>query len=153
MKRWLAVAVVAWVVAGGGSYAQSPPPDGDFFGAPPAADSPAPALGPPASGGDGSDCPTCPAGGAARGPAGGTWAEAEYLLWWMRGASLPPLVTTSPPGTPQSQAGVLGAPGTRVLFGGSDVNDEARSGGRFRLGTWLDDCQRFGLEVGGFLLE
>src|SRR5882724_3485002 len=35
---------------------------------------------------------------APRGPR--VWGSAEYLLWWVRGQNLPPLVTTSPPGTP-----------------------------------------------------
>jgi hypothetical protein len=71
----------------------------------------------------------------------------------MKGAPLPPLVTTSPAGTPASQAGVLGAPGTVVLFGNSDVNSGVRSGGRGTLGYWLDDCQRIGLEADFFMLE
>jgi hypothetical protein len=70
------------------------------------------------------------------------WVQAEYLLWWLRGNPLPPLVTTSPAETPQSEAGVLGAPNTRVLFGGGRVDDEARSGFRtslgVRLGHWFD---------------
>ena len=70
------------------------------------------------------------------------WVQAEYLLWWMRGNSLPPLVTTSPAGTPRAEAGVLGEPNTQVLFGGSRVDDEARSGFRtslgVRLGHWFD---------------
>ena len=45
------------------------------------------------------------------------WFQAEYLLWWIQGNPLPPLVTTSPEGTPQSNAGVLGAAGTGILFG------------------------------------
>src|SRR5262245_27258846 len=69
----------------------------------------------------------------AAGSPGCLWAEAEYLLWWMKGAALPPLVTASPAGTPSTQAGVLGAPGTTVLFGGNSVNDEVRSGMRFTL--------------------
>jgi hypothetical protein len=89
-----------------------------------------------------------PSGQAAR-----VWAEAEYLLWWMKGASLPPLLTTSAPGTAQAQAGVLGDSRTVVLFGGSSVNGDLRSGGRFTLGCWLDDCQRIGVEGGYFLLE
>jgi hypothetical protein len=72
------------------------------------------------------------------------WVQAEYLLWRMRGNPLPPLVTTSPDGTPRSEAGVLGAPGTRVLFGGEQVDDDARSGFRtslgVRLGHWFDVC-------------
>jgi hypothetical protein len=71
----------------------------------------------------------------------------------MKGDSLPPLVTSSPAGTPQSQAGVLGAPGTSVLFGGSAVNDDLRSGGRFTVGCWLDDCQKVGILGDYFLLE
>jgi hypothetical protein len=81
------------------------------------------------------------------------WAETEYLLWWMRGAALPPLITTSPAGTPAAEAGVLGAPGTVTLFGGSRVNDEARSGGRFTLGAWLNDCQTVGVEGDFFMVS
>ena len=49
------------------------------------------------------------------------WVQAEYLLWWLRGNSLPPLVTTGPLGP---GAGALEAPGTQVLFGGERVGDE-----------------------------
>jgi hypothetical protein len=86
------------------------------------------------------------------GPLGapGYWVEADYLLWWMQGSRLPPLVTTSPAGTPLENAGVLGTPGTAVLFGGERVNASARSGGRVFLGTWLDAAQTFGVE-GHFL--
>ena len=54
---------------------------------------------------------------------GGFWIGAEYLLWSAKGDKLPPLVTTSPAGTPAPLAGVLGAPGTSVLFGDESVND------------------------------
>jgi hypothetical protein len=78
------------------------------------------------------------------------WASADYLLWWMKGASLPPLVTTSPAGTPQSMAGVLGS-GTTVLFGDSNVNNDVRSGGRVTFGLW-DACGKCGLEFDFFML-
>jgi hypothetical protein len=78
------------------------------------------------------------------------YGSAEYLLWWMRGAALPPLVTTSPPGTAIGQAGLIGAPGTAVLFGGSAVNDEARSGFRLTLGARVDPAGLLGVE-GNFL--
>jgi hypothetical protein len=81
------------------------------------------------------------------------WAEAEYLLWWMRGAALPPLITASPSDTPAAQAGVLGAPNTVVLFGGNRVNDNERSGGRFTLGAWLNDGQTLGIEGDFFILS
>jgi hypothetical protein len=71
----------------------------------------------------------------------------------MRGAHLPPLVTTSPAGTAAAQAGVLGAPGTSVLFGGSSVNEDARSGVRVGAGVWLDDAGSLGVEASFFALE
>jgi hypothetical protein len=77
----------------------------------------------------------------------------EYLLWWTKSSPLPPLVTTSPPGTPVGQAGVLGQPGTSVLFGGQDVSDNPRSGGRVTVGGWLNDCQTIGVEGYFFGLE
>ena len=50
------------------------------------------------------------------------WVGMDYLAWSVKGDRLPPLVTTSPAGTPLAQAGVLGPPGTTVLFGDSSVN-------------------------------
>jgi hypothetical protein len=67
-------------------------------------------------------------------------------LWWMEGQRLPPLLTTSPAGTPQAQAGVLGAPGTSVLFGGSRVDGDATSGGRATVGCWFDEEHTLGVE-------
>jgi hypothetical protein len=62
----------------------------------------------------------------------------------MKESPIPPLVTTSPVGTPRELAGVLGAPGTVVLFPG-DGNPE-RSGGRFTIGFWFDNDHTIGLE-------
>src|SRR5260370_38490640 len=62
--------------------------------------------------------------------AGQFWVEMEYLAWSVKGDRLPPLVTTSPAGTPPAQAGILGSPGTTVQFGDSSVNGGCRSGGR-----------------------
>jgi hypothetical protein len=90
-----------------------------------------------------SPCVPCPADeGGQR-----LWGGAEYLVWWVQGQRVPALVTTSPPGTALGQAGVLGVPGTGVLFGDSRINDRARHGVRLTLGTWLDDCRTCG--VGG----
>lgn len=74
------------------------------------------------------------------------WARGEYLLWWTRGDRLPPLVTTSPTGTAEALAGVLGEPGTTILFGDSLVNNVARSGGRGTLGFWFNSDQSIGLD-------
>jgi Putative beta barrel porin-7 (BBP7) len=98
--------------------------------------------------------PALPDGWSDGGTSGGRfWTEAEYLIWWMRGTSPPPLVTTSPAGTAINQAGVLGTPGTTVLFGGSADNTAARSGFRIATGYWFDDNQTYGIEADFFLLE
>jgi hypothetical protein len=75
------------------------------------------------------------------------WISAEYLLWAASGTGVPPLVTSGPLGTPRNQAGVIGAPGTQILFGNENLNDGARSGFRIRGGVWLDDCQTCGIEA------
>ena len=79
-------------------------------------------------------------------PPGRFWLRADYLMWWTSGMKLPPLVTTSPQGTPQTEAGVLGQPTTTVLFGGETVNNDGHSGFRTILGMWLDACHVWGVE-------
>jgi hypothetical protein len=81
------------------------------------------------------------------GPPGRIWVSAEYLLWWIKDDHVPPLVTAGPPGS----SGILGTPGTTVVFGG-DVDHEEFSGGRFTVGFWLDECQTHGLETEVFFL-
>jgi len=81
------------------------------------------------------------------------WFRVDYLGWWLTGSHLPPLITASPPGTARTQSGVLGAPGTQVLFGGESVNDDFRSGVRFRVGGWLDDACCKGFELRTLCLD
>jgi hypothetical protein len=75
----------------------------------------------------------------------------EYLLWWIRDSQFPVLITTSVPGA-AALPGVLGQPGTTVLFGGSDVDNQVRSGGRVTGGFWINDSQTIGLEGNYFFL-
>ena len=75
------------------------------------------------------------------------WARAEYLIWWTRGTDMQALASTSPDGTAQADAGVLGLPSTQVLFGESDLATASRSGGRFSLGCWLDPCCSSALDI------
>jgi hypothetical protein len=84
---------------------------------------------------------------------GSFWAEVDYLAWTVKGDKLPPLVTTSVAGTPLSQAGVLGFPGTSVLFGDSTTNDKWRSGLRALQGYWFDSQHKTGIEGSFFGLE
>jgi hypothetical protein len=78
---------------------------------------------------------------------GRLWVEAEALLWWMKGANLPPLVTASPPGTPLTDVGVPATAGVSVLFGGSPVNGDLRAGARITAGIWLDCDHTCGVEA------
>lgn len=73
------------------------------------------------------------------------WGSVEYLQWWAKGQELPPLVTTSPQGTSRPTAGVLGLATTTILYGGDEVNDEGRGGGRVRAGYWFDSCESIGI--------
>ncbi len=80
------------------------------------------------------------------------YARGEYLLWWTKNDTTPPLVTTAPASVNGSPAfGALGQPGTTVLFGGG-LDRNPFSGGRFALGYYLDDCAEKALELSGFFL-
>lgn len=81
------------------------------------------------------------------------WLGAEFLWWSGKGDRLPPLITTSPPGTPIEQAGVLGTPGATILFGDDRVNEEWRPGVRISGGLWLNDGRTCGLEASLFFLD
>ena len=82
-----------------------------------------------------------------------SWADAEFLLWWMRGQNLPAIATTNPAGTSASQAGVLGAPGTSTIIGGAWANDGMRTGGKFSAGYWLDNAKDIAVEADFFFLQ
>jgi hypothetical protein len=75
----------------------------------------------------------------------------EYLLWFVRGQPLPPLVTTGP--VTDNPPGALGQPGTTVLFGGTNTNFNPLSGGRLLLGYWFGPNHCLGIEAGGFGLS
>jgi len=75
------------------------------------------------------------------------YVRADYLLWWGKGFGAPPLVTTSVDGTPRADAGVLGLPGTSVLSPSGNFADTALSGGRIRVGYWLDPCDTSAVEA------
>ena len=86
-------------------------------------------------------------------PMADTWIRAEYQLLSLSGQRLPPLVTTSAAGTPLSDAGILGLRSTTTLFGGDDVNDDSRSGGRLELGRWLLSTPGYGISLSYLFAE
>jgi hypothetical protein len=71
---------------------------------------------------------------------------AEYLYWWSKTLSTPPLITTSN----EADAGVLGAPSTQVLAGGNGVELDALQGFRAQWRYFHSDL--LGLDAGGFYL-
>jgi hypothetical protein len=77
------------------------------------------------------------------------YGEADYLVWFTKGDRIPPLITTGP----IASSGILGRPGTTILFGNQQINNEWHSGGRFTLGYWLDPCQEAAIEGSYFFLN
>jgi hypothetical protein len=82
---------------------------------------------------------------------GGLYGGFDYLLWWFKKGSLPPLVTHGDPN--DTPTGALGQPGTTVLFGGDRFGSNPFSGARFTVGAWLGDCQDLGVETTWLFLE
>jgi hypothetical protein len=80
------------------------------------------------------------------------WFRGEALLWWTKGGQTPPLLTTSPASTPLAQAGVLGQPGTSVIFGDQEMNQGLHGGARITFGTWFGCCQEYGVEFSYIIL-
>lgn len=79
------------------------------------------------------------------------WGRSDFLLWWVKdGTAPPPLVSTGPV---SASSGVLGQPGTAVVFGDRPLDYGTFSGGRWSVGAWFNLQQSVGLEVTGFVLE
>jgi hypothetical protein len=79
------------------------------------------------------------------------FVDADYLYWRTKGNPLPPLVTTSAPGTFQTEAGVLGpggtnTPNTMTIFGNQNVDSRFHGGERINFGYWLIDGEFLGIE-------
>ena len=74
------------------------------------------------------------------------WVRAEYMIWWIKQANFPPLVTSGDFSDPIP--GALNSLNTKILFGSSGMDFFDRKGGRFSAGWWLDDEQTWGVEAG-----
>lgn len=74
----------------------------------------------------------------------------ETLVWWLKDGriNVPLVTTTSDPVT----LGVLGAPGTSVVFGNTEVEHNAFVGARLTGGFVLDEKKIWALEGSGFWL-
>jgi hypothetical protein len=81
-----------------------------------------------------------------------SWVSAEYLFWEIKNGPRPPsLVTISSAQAPNP--GVLGTPGTAVLFPTSNFDYGDASGGHWKIGSWLNYHETLGVEITGLLLE
>jgi Putative beta barrel porin-7 (BBP7) len=68
----------------------------------------------------------------------------EWLGWFTRGRNAPPLVTTSPVGTAQADAGVLGLPTTSILYGNDPIGTNLRNGLRLTYSHMFADGNTWG---------
>jgi len=137
-----------------------PKPQG-FTPPPPTPETPSPVFGGLGMTPDGCfDGAACPPGGRSRWFSDSSccperrqfWISGEYLMWWQRSQSVPPLITGSLPNTAVADAAVIGAPNTVVLYDSSPLT--TRGGGRFTMGTWLPHfCNRVGIEASYFFLS
>lgn len=80
------------------------------------------------------------------------WVTGEFLFGWSAAVNFSPLVTTSPAVTPQADAGVLGKPNTKTLFGGTQ-NSGLLPGFRFGAGYIYDQEYGLGVEAGFMFLS
>jgi hypothetical protein len=83
---------------------------------------------------------------AFTGPLGPRWSNLEFLLWWVKAGSAPPLVTANAFGrTP-----LPGEPGALVAFGGGRLDQALQAGTRLTFGWSLGPAQTSGYEVSFF---
>jgi hypothetical protein len=82
---------------------------------------------------------------------GNRWyGSAEYLLWFVRGQHVPPLLTSG--SVADTLPGALGQAGTTVLYGGNTQAYNPFSGVRLGGGWWLNDNHGLGIDLRGFVL-
>lgn len=169
-RRWFGVALTAvWVGMVGSVAAQGVPASAPQADA--AAPSTAPASPPPGPGAAmggcfmGLPCPPpgmmpypCPCPPVCEGPTDNTQFDTptyhvsfDYLYWYPRKSSLPPLVTSGT-STAAMPAALL-QPGTRVLLQGTRLEDDQLQGGRLTFGIGVDSSNQYSLVLSAFLLE
>jgi hypothetical protein len=79
------------------------------------------------------------------------WGNAEYLLWWSKGAPVRvALATTGSLDDPIPAA--LGQPNTHILFGKESLDAKMQSGFRLGLRSWFGNKNNYAVEGSGFYL-
>ena len=79
------------------------------------------------------------------------WVSGGYTFSWMSRPNVAALVTSSPPGTAQADAGVLGRNSTNVLLGEGSLGSWSANG--VRLSTGISVCDGMTFEVAGFYMR
>jgi hypothetical protein len=84
-------------------------------------------------------------------PADRWYVGGEFLWWYLRQERVPPLLTTGP----AASQGILGQPGTQILYGDEKIKSrhDRFIGFRGTVGLWLDEEQTWAAEVRAFILE
>ncbi len=78
------------------------------------------------------------------------WFEADYLYWQVKRADDPtPFVVAN---DSLISGDVLDQEGSHTVLGGDHLKSKWRSGGKFALGYWFDDCRTWGAEANYFFL-
>lgn len=80
------------------------------------------------------------------------WSQWELLLYFAERDSLPSLVTTSDPGTPDTDLGIMGLPTTQTMYGGKPGSGFG-VGGRLTVGRWLNDFRGVGVQGEFFMVD
>lgn len=81
--------------------------------------------------------------------------DGDFLLWWLKGNPVPPLINTASPNDDLSatlEAGGLSDPNARTVYGGRRYATDPLPGFRLNLGYLLSEEDGLGVEVGGFYL-
>lgn len=78
------------------------------------------------------------------------WFRADVMFGWLSGYDTPPLLARNPVGTAIDYVGDVTSPETRVIFGGNNIGDDVRIGGRLFGGYWFDDCRKWGVQADVF---
>lgn len=81
------------------------------------------------------------------------YVTGEYLLWWFKTMSTPPLIGSAPEGEVQGGQQVPINDIAQLFGGDHGVSFGPFSGARFMGGIWLDPDSTIALEGGGFFLD
>ncbi len=81
------------------------------------------------------------------------WLRADYLFWWAKQQSSPPLVQTIPDSLANASSIPAGAAGTLFPEDGQRIRYRTFGGARINTGFWFSSEQRLGLDGTFFMLE